>query len=158
MPNHAALSPCAYVSACAWGEDIDRRSCPTLAERMTLATHGELPCVAIPRSIISMHGETTADIATHGEPRRLLSVDDVSALLGVTRRYVYQMLYAGQLESVKLGRRRLVPADSVDALVARLRAEARSKPLPRPAQPPSRPPAQPAPASPPPQPPRREAA
>lgn len=107
--------------------------------------------------VVSMHGQTAPDIATHGgEPRRLLSVDDVGRTLGgITRRQVYRMLDSGELESVKLGRRRLVPADAVDALINRLRNQ--SKQPPRPAQPPSRPPAQPAPAPPPEQPPRRVA-
>src|SRR5690606_24387540 len=135
---------------------IDRAPCLTLAERMMLATDGNLPHVASRSMVVSMHGQTAPDIATHGgEPRRLLSVDDVGRTLGgITRRQVYRMLDSGELESVKLGRRRLVPADAVDALINRLRNS--SKQPPRPAQPPSRPPAQPAPAPPPTQPPRRQ--
>lgn len=72
-----------------------------------------------------MHGQITAQHATHGdEPRRLLSVDAVAHALSLGRREVYRRLDEGDMESVWIGRRRLVPADSVDAFVARLRAEA----------------------------------
>src|SRR5690606_15609299 len=63
--------------------------------------------------VVSMHRQTAPDNATHGGEPRLLSVDDVGRTLGgITRRYVYRMIESGELESVKLGRRRLVPADA----------------------------------------------
>jgi excisionase family DNA binding protein len=55
-------------------------------------------------------------------PPILLSVDDTCTALGVGRSLVYQLIASGELESVTLGRRRLVPARSVDDYVDRLRA------------------------------------
>lgn len=76
-----------------------------------------------------MHGETTTDIAMSGEKarRRLLSVDQVAHTLSIGRRQVYRLLDAGRLESVWIGRRRLVLATSVDAYVEQLRAEAEQR-------------------------------
>ena len=53
---------------------------------------------------------------------RLLSVAEASAVLGVGRTQVFALLN-GQLESVKIGARRLVPADALDAYVAKLRTD-----------------------------------
>lgn len=76
-----------------------------------------------------MHRQTATDRITHGGESRLLSVDDVSRTLGgITRRQVYRMLESGELESVKLGRRRLVPADAVEALINRLRNSSKQSP------------------------------
>jgi len=74
-----------------------------------------------------MHRQTAPD--RQGGESRLLSVDDVSRTLGgITRRQVYRMLATGELESVKLGRRRLVPADAVEALINRLRNSSKQPP------------------------------
>lgn len=74
-----------------------------------------------------MHRQTAPD--RQGGESRLLSVDDVSRTLGgITRRQVYRMLATGELESVKLGRRRLVPADAVEALINRLRNQSKQPP------------------------------
>ena len=51
---------------------------------------------------------------------QLLSVDDTCATLGIGRSLVYQLIAAGELDSVHVGRRRLVPARAVDDYVARL--------------------------------------
>ena len=42
---------------------------------------------------------------------------------GIGRSMLYELLGRGELESVKVGRRRFVPAAAIDAYVARLRAE-----------------------------------
>ena len=77
--------------------------------------------------VLSMHRQTAPD--RQGGESRLLSVDDVSRTLGgITRRQVYRMLATGELESVKLGRRRLVPADAVEALINRLRNSSKQPP------------------------------
>jgi hypothetical protein len=57
------------------------------------------------------------------ETPRLVDIPTTSLLLGgVGRSMVFELLASGQLESVKLGRRRLVLVSSIDALVERLRA------------------------------------
>jgi excisionase family DNA binding protein len=46
-------------------------------------------------------------------PDRLLSVEEASRALGVGRSTVYAELGAGRLRSVRVGRRRLIPAAAV---------------------------------------------
>lgn len=53
-------------------------------------------------------------------PDRLLSIDEAAAMLGLGRSRVYLEIAAGRLSSLKVGRRRLVPA----AAIARYIAEA----------------------------------
>lgn len=52
----------------------------------------------------------------HG-PDRLLSIEEAAAILGVKRTSVYRVIGAGELRSVKVGRRRLVPSSAVDEFV-----------------------------------------
>lgn len=50
-------------------------------------------------------------------PDRLLSVEDAAAILGVGRSMAYAEIGSGRLRSVKVGRRRLVPASAVAAFI-----------------------------------------
>jgi excisionase family DNA binding protein len=61
--------------------------------------------------------------------RRVYGVPEVAALLGgVTVRYVWTLIASGALESVKIGKRRMVPHEAIDALIAQLREdEARAR-------------------------------
>jgi excisionase family DNA binding protein len=52
----------------------------------------------------------------------LLSVMDVANALGCGRTLVYELIGSGQLETVKLGRLRRIPADALDELVRHLRS------------------------------------
>jgi len=56
------------------------------------------------------------------EPK-LLSINDTTRVLGIGRSTVYEVLAKGTLESVRLGHRRLVVADSIAALVQSLRKD-----------------------------------
>jgi len=58
--------------------------------------------------------------------RLLLSVDEVQDLLGVGRNLIFALLSTGELESIKIGRRRLVPVGAVDRYIAARLADARS--------------------------------
>ena len=51
-------------------------------------------------------------------PDRLLSVDEAASMLGLGRSLVYGELGAGRLRSVKVGRRRLVPAAALSEYIA----------------------------------------
>lgn len=62
------------------------------------------------------------------EPRWLLSIPAACAGLGVGRSTVYELAAAGEIQIVRVGRRALVPCDSIDAYVVRLRT---SDPVPR---------------------------
>ncbi len=47
-----------------------------------------------------------------------LTPEEVGRVLGIGRTFVYDLLASGQLESIKLGRRRLVPVDAIERLIA----------------------------------------
>jgi excisionase family DNA binding protein len=51
-------------------------------------------------------------------PDRLLSVDEAAALLGLGRSATYGELQTGRLRSLKVGRRRLVPAAAIASYIA----------------------------------------
>lgn len=56
--------------------------------------------------------------------RKLLTVPEVIDVLSLGRWKVYELIRSGQLESVKIGRDRRIPADALDAFVNGLREEA----------------------------------
>jgi len=68
--------------------------------------------------------------ASHEGPIRahalLLTVREVAERLGCGRTFVYELISTGELETVKLGRLRRVPVAALDALVERLRVDARA--------------------------------
>lgn len=53
----------------------------------------------------------------------LHSVPEAARVLGIGRSLFYQLLAAGEIASVSIGRRRLIPADALTAYVERLRRE-----------------------------------
>ena len=59
---------------------------------------------------------------THPErPRLLLTVEEAADRLGIGRTLAYALVKSGEVESVQIGRLRRVPADALDAFLARLR-------------------------------------
>ncbi|HEY9471707.1 MAG TPA: helix-turn-helix domain-containing protein [Propionibacteriaceae bacterium] len=54
------------------------------------------------------------------EPPRCLSVEQAAQLLNVGRSTAYDLIRSGQLRSVKIGRRRLVPRDALDSFIDKL--------------------------------------
>ena len=50
-------------------------------------------------------------------PRTAYSLDEVAQSLGLSRSTLYSEMAAGRLQTVKLGRRRLVPARELERLV-----------------------------------------
>lgn len=50
--------------------------------------------------------------------RKAYSVEEVAEMLGVGRTHAYAMVKSGELPSVRLGRRLLVPAAALDKLLA----------------------------------------
>lgn len=53
-------------------------------------------------------------------PPRLLSLTQAKLELGIGRTLVYELIEAGKLRSVKLGRRRLIPREAIEEFVRRL--------------------------------------
>jgi excisionase family DNA binding protein len=53
----------------------------------------------------------------------LLTPEQVADLLSCGRTYVYRLIREGQIESVKLGRLRRVPRESVDRFIERRLAQ-----------------------------------
>ena len=53
----------------------------------------------------------------------LHSVPEAASALGIGRSLLYQLLAAGEIASVSIGRRRLIPADALVAYVEQLRKE-----------------------------------
>lgn len=53
----------------------------------------------------------------------LLSVNDAAAALGIGPAQMWRLLAAHEVESVKIGRRRLIPAEALEDYVARIRLE-----------------------------------
>ncbi|CCG40877.1 helix-turn-helix domain-containing protein [Magnetospirillum molischianum] len=49
----------------------------------------------------------------------LASVKDTRALLGLSHQTVYDLINAGEVESVRIGGRRLIVRASIDALIER---------------------------------------
>jgi excisionase family DNA binding protein len=60
------------------------------------------------------------------EERLLLTIDEAARRLGIGRSHAYIFVMKGDLESVKLGRSRRVPAEALSDFVTRLREEAES--------------------------------
>jgi excisionase family DNA binding protein len=52
------------------------------------------------------------------QPVRLLSVAEVLRATGVARSTLYTEIQTGRLRSISIGRRRLIPADALEAFVA----------------------------------------
>lgn len=77
-------------------------------------------------------GESDGTPAHVGHPysvprRALYSLEETAILLGgVTPKHVEHLIAAGTLESIKLGRRRLVPAQGIASMIETLRAEAKA--------------------------------
>jgi excisionase family DNA binding protein len=59
------------------------------------------------------------ELATRQEaaPARLLTIPDAADALSIGRSTLYEEIAAGRLRSVKVGRRRLIPAESVAAYI-----------------------------------------
>jgi excisionase family DNA binding protein len=56
-------------------------------------------------------------------PRGLLTVEQAAERLSIGRTSMFALLKAGDIESVKVGRLRRIPADALDRYVSRLVAE-----------------------------------
>ena len=53
----------------------------------------------------------------------LYKVPEAAEISSLGRSKLYELIASGELESIKVGRARLIPADALQAFVARLREE-----------------------------------
>lgn len=53
----------------------------------------------------------------------LYDVNEAVALTSIGRSRLYELMASGELESVKCGKRRLIPADALERFVASLRGQ-----------------------------------
>lgn len=74
-------------------------------------------------SLSVMHSTAPRITASHATEPQLYSVTKVVELLSVSERYVWMLIERGELKSVKVGNRRLVPAEDLRDFVDSLRAE-----------------------------------
>ncbi|MFO1129150.1 MAG: helix-turn-helix domain-containing protein [Rhodospirillales bacterium] len=51
-------------------------------------------------------------------PRRGYSILEFGEIIGVGRTKIYELIAAGELRTVKLGKRRIVPASEIDRLLS----------------------------------------
>jgi len=56
-------------------------------------------------------------VTTGSGMKRLLDVHEVAAMLGCGRSYIYDLLYRGELRSIKLGRLRRVTLAEVERFI-----------------------------------------
>lgn len=61
----------------------------------------------------------------NGGPVRMLSVQEAAGELGISRSLIYELFTSGALRSVKIGRRRLVPREAIEAFITGLPAARR---------------------------------
>jgi excisionase family DNA binding protein len=50
--------------------------------------------------------------------KRALHILDAAAIYGLSRSTLYKLMSAGKLRTVKVGGRRLIPKDAIEALIA----------------------------------------
>lgn len=75
--------------------------------------------IAVTELIEALRESVRAEAATAPRaPDRLLSVDEAAALLSLGRSLVYGEMAAGRLRSIKVGRRRLIPAGAITDYIA----------------------------------------
>lgn len=60
---------------------------------------------------------TQTEPAPAAGPATVLTVDEAADRLKVSRSLIYSQLRSGELRSIRLGRRRLIPAAEVDRII-----------------------------------------
>ena len=55
--------------------------------------------------------------------RLLFSVEEAAELLGIGRTFMFQLVATGEIDSLKIGKKRKIPRDAIDGYIRRLRSE-----------------------------------
>jgi len=74
---------------------------------------------ALAELVDALRVELAAERPSDAGPDRLLSIDEAGAMLGIGRSALYGEIGAGRLRSVRVGRRRLVPAGAIGEFIGR---------------------------------------
>lgn len=74
---------------------------------------------AIAELVEAIREEVRRELLANVDSSRLLSVDEAAEQLGIGRTALYGEIAAGRLATVKIGRRRLIPASSVETRIYR---------------------------------------
>jgi excisionase family DNA binding protein len=64
------------------------------------------------------------DLTVRADSRLLLTVEEAADRLGIGRSLMYELIGHGQIDSIRVGRLRRVPSESLTDYVAAMRAEA----------------------------------
>lgn len=56
-----------------------------------------------------------------GDQRLLVAVDEAARRLSISRKQIYRLMISGDLGSVHVGKRRLIPVDELTGYVGRLK-------------------------------------
>jgi excisionase family DNA binding protein len=75
---------------------------------------------------MSIDQETANPAPAH--PRVVLTIEEAADSLGIGRSFMYALVQAGEIESVRIGRLHRIPVAALDGYIDRLRA---SLPAPR---------------------------
>ena len=59
-----------------------------------------------------------ANASTFNDEKRALRINEASALYGISRSTIYKIMAEGTLRTVKIGGRRLIPRDAIEALIS----------------------------------------
>ncbi|MBU9767120.1 helix-turn-helix domain-containing protein [Mycobacterium sp. TNTM28] len=73
---------------------------------------------ALAATIAAVLAATQSEPAPAPAPPTVLTVDEAADRLKVSRSLIYSQLRSGELRSVRLGRRRLIPAAEVDRIIS----------------------------------------
>jgi len=70
-------------------------------------------------------GPATVSVSQDRQPEttRLLTVAEACARLRISKSALYDLIRSGRLATIRIGRRRLIPATALDVLIERLQAE-----------------------------------
>ncbi|OBA75170.1 hypothetical protein A5642_08370 [Mycolicibacterium mucogenicum] len=73
---------------------------------------------ALAATIAAVLAATQSEPAPAAAPATVLTVEEAADRLKVRRSLIYSQLRSGELRSIRLGRRRLIPAAEVDHIIS----------------------------------------
>jgi excisionase family DNA binding protein len=86
-------------------------------------TPDTMPSITLDGGVVPGHSRAEAKESRETSVPALLTVVEACQVLRIGRWMLYRLIHTRRLETVKIGRRRLIPAGAIQELVERLRAE-----------------------------------